>query len=464
MGLRWEFNTNPTDLSDKLANITLGPGSTMAQRIATMTIGPVDGLFQSVPKHYFAPRLGIAWDPTKTGKMSIRSGFGIFYDSFLTKSTFDRMQLNPPNFAAGTARSDDPTSPKPIFVLGTSNERPYGFVLPGARAGLNPAGGPIGVRAQVAGTPGTSQLPYTVNWFTGIQYALTSKWTVEADYLGSRGIHLWSITDRNRCAGCGTARLNPYFAVLEYHDNAGDSIYHGGTFIVKRRFDRGLTADVTYSIGKTIDAMSGAGGIGGATAQVFDAYNIRAQRGLSQNDYPQRLSSSFVWDIPVPKMSNAVANGVLGGWQTSGIMVFQKGRPYTVFISNRDNNNDASFVDLPDAPAKQFGDWTRSDYIRGTFVAADFPQPTLGSRQGNLGRNTFRGPGYAQVDLSIIKNTQLPWFTPEKARFQLRVETFNLFNRVNINNWETNLAQGAFGRATTARDARTIQLGLRIAY
>ncbi|MGH9719552.1 MAG: hypothetical protein ACRD8O_05030, partial [Bryobacteraceae bacterium] len=287
-------------------------------------------------------------------------------------------------------------------------------------------------------------------------------WVVEANYLGSRGIHLWAITDRNRCAGCGVARLSPWFDVLEYHDNAADSIYHGATFLVRRRFTRGLGVDAAYSIGKTIDVISGGGGIGGAFAQVYDAYNIRAQRGLSQNDYPQRLSVSYVWELPGPGGPHLV-KGVLGGWQTSGVMVFQKGRPYTVTVTNRDFNSDAQFLDLPDAPAKAFPAWSGSDYIRGTFTAADFPTP-VGVRMGNLGRNVYRGPGYAQVDFSLIKNTQAPWFTAERARVQVRFEAFNLLNRVNINNWDTTLNAGTFGRATSSRDPRTIQLGLRIAF
>jgi hypothetical protein len=469
LGLRWEFNRNPVDLADKLANIKLGAGATLPERVATMTIQPVKGLYDSVPKHYFAPRLGIAWDPQGNGKISIRAGFGIFYDTFLTKSTFDRMQLNPPNFAAGSTRSDDPTSPKPIFALGTTDTSPYGFVLPGARAGLNPAGGPIGVRAQVAGTAGTSQLPYTVNGFTGIQYALTPKWILEANYSFSHGVHLWSVIDRNRCAGCGTARLNPYFATLEYHDNAASSIYHGGTFLVRRRFGAGLGMEMAYTIGKTIDLMSGGGGIGGAgsvnssTNPVFDGYDLRAQRGLSTNDYPQRLSWSYLYELPSPKSSNALLKGLLGGWQTSGVLLLQSGRPYSVLVTNRDYNNDTAFVDKPDAPSQQFGGWGRSDYIKGTFKASDFPAPSPG-REGNLGRNVYRGPGFANLDFSLIKNTRIPWFTHERAQMQLRGEVFNLTNRVNINNWDTNLANTTFGTATSARDPRTIQLGMRIVY
>jgi hypothetical protein len=442
----------------------LGQGSTMWERITGMSVGPVDGLYEEVPKTNFAPRLGIAWDPTGSGKISVRSGFGIFYDTMLTKSTFDRMQLNPPNFAAGTVRSDDPTTPSPIFVLGTSDQRPFGFQLPGVQAGLNEKGGPIGVRAQIAGAPPTSQLPYSVNWFWGIQYALPGNWVVEGNYSGSRGFHLWTITDRNRCAGCGVARLSPFFGVLEYHDNGADSIYHGGSFVVKKRFAQGLGFETAYTFGKTIDVISGGTGIGGAWADVYDAYDFRAQRGLSQNDYPQRLSARYVWELPKLETSNSFVRGVLGGWQTSSIIILQSGRPHTVRITNRDYNNDAQFLDLPDAPLTAFPSWENADYINGTtFKASDFPAPPVG-RGGNLGRNTYRGPGLAQVDFSLIKNTRVPWFTTEPAAMQIRFEAYNLFNRVNINNWETNLANNSFGRATSARDPRTIQLGLRIAF
>jgi hypothetical protein len=336
-------------------------------------------------------------------------------------------------------------------------------------AGLNAAGGPAGVRAQVAGTPGISQLPYTVNFFTGVQYAVTPKWVLETNYAFSHGVHLWSIIDRNRCAGCGTARLNPYFAVLEYHDNAASSTYHGASFLVRRRFAGGLGIEASYSISKTIDVMSGGGGIGGAgsvgstTNPVFDGYNLRAQRGLSTNDYPQRLSWNYMWNLPTPGIGNKVVRQILGGWQPMGFLLLQSGRPYTVLVSNIDFNNDAAFVDKPDAPATSFGNWNRTSYINGTFRVADFPFPT-GGREGNIGRNTYRGPGFAEVDFSIIKNTHVPWFRPEGAQTQLRVETFNLFNRVNINNWDTNLANSTFGKGTSARDPRTIQLGLRMVF
>jgi hypothetical protein len=470
LGLREEFNRNPTDLAGLMTNVTMGEGSTMSERIKNMSVGPVQGLMPHIKYLNVAPRLGIAWDPTNTGKMSVRSGFGIFYDTFYTKTTFDREQLNPPYFAAGSIRSDDPTAfAKPIFVLGTSQAAPFGFTLPGAQAGLNAKGGPIGVRASVAGAQVT--FPYTINWFTGVQYAFTPKWVVEVNYSASRGIHLYTHIDRNRCAGCGVARISPFFSTLEWQDNAGDSIYNGGSLVVRHILQRGLSFQAAYTIGKGIDSMSGGSGTGGQYGDVYDAWNLRIQRGLGSQDVPQRLALSYVWSIPAPATSNRLVRGITKGWEVSGITILQKGLPQTVTTGNADYNNDALFLDVPDAPATTFPGWSRSDYINGTFKVTDFPappkDPVTGQflREGNLGRNTFRGPGLAQVDFSGIKNTKIPWFTTEGAQMQLRFEFFNILNRVNLASWGTSLSSpGTFGKATSARDPRTLQLGLRIAF
>jgi len=470
IGVREEFNRNPIDLAGLMTNVTMGAGSTMTERIKNMSVGPVNGLLANVKYLNLAPRLGLAWDPTNTGKMSVRGGFGIFYDTFYTKTTFDREQLNPPYFAAGSIRSDDPSAfAKPIYVLGTTDTAPYGFVLPGAKAGLNEKGGPIGVRASVAGAD--VRFPYTINGFTGVQYAFTPKWVVEANYTASRGVHLYTHIDRNRCAGCGVARISPFFSTLEWQDNAGDSIYHGASLVVRHILSSGLSFQAAYTIGKVIDSMSGGSGTGGQYGDVYDAYNLRAQRGLGSQDVPQRLALSYVWSVPGPGTSNPFVRAVARGWEVSGITILQAGLPQTVTTSNADYNNDGLFLDKPDAPATQFGGWSRSDYINGTFKVTDFPappkDPATGGylREGNIGRDTYRGPGLAQFDVSAIKNTKIPWFKAEGAQLQLRFEFFNFFNRVNIASWGTSLSSpGTFGKATSARDPRTLQIGARIAF
>jgi hypothetical protein len=113
--------------------------------------------------------------------------------------------------------------------------------------------------------------------------------------------------------------------------------------------------------------------------------------------------------------------------------------------------------------------YSRSDYLKGLFPASAFPSPPLGE-EGNVGRGTIRGPGLAQVDFSILKNFATPWFNGEHSTFQFRVEFYNLFNRVNLNNFDGNLADGdpslggTFATATGVFTPRSIQLGARLEF
>jgi len=107
--------------------------------------------------------------------------------------------------------------------------------------------------------------------------------------------------------------------------------------------------------------------------------------------------------------------------------------------------------------------YSRSDYLKGLFPASAFPGPPLG-QEGNIGRGTVRGPGLAQVDFSILKNFKAPWFWGEGSKFQFRAEFYNLFNRVNLNNFDGDLASGTFGTATGVFTPRTIQLGARLEF
>ena len=82
--------------------------------------------------------------------------------------------------------------------------------------------------------------------------------------------------------------------------------------------------------------------------------------------------------------------------------------------------------------------------------------------EGNLGRDPYRGPGFAQIDAAFSKNNHLPWVFSESAQLQFRAEFFNLFNRVNFNLPNTNFLSGEFGQITSAGDPRRVQLGVKL--
>lgn len=497
LGLRWDFSGDPTMNVNRLTNLVLGDGSTFQQRIAGAKVIPVDHMFSNLRIGYLAPRFGFAWDPTNAGKMSIRGGWGIFYDRWPNKVWSDTTRGNPPYLAAASASVQNPTGPQPLYVLGTTDTPPYGFRLPGVQAGLNPANGPICCLSSVGGADQGLHYAYAENWFLGIQFSPAKSLVIETDYMGSVGRHLYTVIDRNRFAGdlivnLGTLhRFNPYFASMNYGDNSASSSYNGMTVSLRKIFSEGLTFQTSYTFGKAIDYINAPGpGSGSVYAPVIDAYNVARQRGLSPNDVRHKLAFNFVVTLPRLTHSMAPVRYALGGWELSSLAVLQSGLPATVYtdapfqpVWNRaacattvtagcaiigntggDYNADGFAYDVPNAPVFAAGkSYSRSEFLNGVFKASDFPAPPLG-QEGNLGRNVFRGPGLAQVDLSLLKNFRIPWFVREGARLQFRAEAYNVLNRVNLNGFDTDLASGTFGRATSTFTPRSIQFVGRIEF
>jgi hypothetical protein len=271
--------------------------------------------------------------------------------------------------------------------------------------------------------------------------------------------------DRNRCAGCGFAnRPNQFFSSITYTDNQGWSRYNGGTFTLTKKPTHGYSFQVSYTVGKTISVLDATGpGRDSSQAPVVDAYNLNAQRGLASFDIPQTLSFYTVWDLPKLAGSNRWLRGVAGGWELGTVTSLQAGYPATVTDSRTDFNNDGFFFDIPNALAGAHVQCDRGQFFSGCLNPANFASPSLG-QEGNAGRNTFRGPGYANVDFSAGKSFHIPWSVKEGATFRIRAELYNLFNRVNFSNFDTNLADGTFGKSTAVFNPRTAQFSGRIEF
>jgi hypothetical protein len=363
---------------------------------------------------------------------------------------------------------------------------------------VNPRGG-YGDFNNIGGPDPHLKMAYSENYFFGVQHAFKSTWIAEADFIHSNTLHEYSITNVNRIDGINDIvylgngsysetlgpRPNPYFSAITYADNRNGSNYNGFTTYVRKTFSAGYSFQVAYTAQKTIDLMSTVPGVqkGAENSIVIDAYNIAAQRGLSSQDTPKQLSYNGLWIIPAPAFDNHFVRGLVGGWQISALGTLMSGFPATVYTSlpQDDFNKDGQNYDLPNVPS--FGatikGQSRSKYLNGTFKTSDFPLPVdsngvpLG-HEGTLSRNTFRGPGFAQTDGSIAKNTRVPWLFGESGSLQFRLDVYNLFNRVNLQGWDTNLADGGvntdgsafgnFGKATGVAQARTLQLSTKIVF
>jgi outer membrane receptor protein involved in Fe transport len=501
LGLRWDATSNPREAHGNLSTLTLGTGNSLLEQIEGVSVGLNPNLSARRPyidhkKSYFAPRFGFAYRPFGLKDWSLRGGAGVFFDRGGNTNWSDTETGNPPIVANFSASIHNPLSPAPpAFGLCTSAVFPYNCPLPSNLVGtlppLNPRGG-FGDINSIGGPDPHLKMAYAENYFFGVQHSFASNWIAEADYIHSNSVHEYSITNVNRVDGINNiafdpasgqytetlgALPNPYFSAINFADNRSGSNYNGFTTYVRKAMSHGLAFQVSFTAQKTIDLMSTQPGQqkGAEYSVVIDAYNIAAQRGLSSQDTPKQLAYNGLWDIPTPGVSNGIVRKFVGGWQISALGTLLSGFPATVYttLPQDDFNLDGQNYDLPNVPS--FGatlkGLSRSRFQKGVFQASAFPLPVDGNgvplgHEGSLGRNTYRGPGFAQTDGALAKDTTFPWFFKESANFQFRLDAYNLFNRVNLNGWDTNLADagGNFGKATGTSQARTLQLSGKITF
>ncbi|MFB3905834.1 MAG: TonB-dependent receptor domain-containing protein [Acidobacteriota bacterium] len=489
LGLRWEYFGNPGDKRGRLTNLIFRSGNDLKSRIADAMVDRVEKLWETSDINNFSPRLGFAWDPTGTGKMSIRAGVGLFYDRY-SDQIYTNSLVNPPNLAQTMVTVFDPIS-KPVFSIGELEQPPYNFKRPeGLKYGLNEKNGLLTGRVMLRGTDPNFRNQYAGNWFAGIQYAIACDWVIETNYLGSAGRKLYAQTDANRDTGDlldGVLdRLNDSFDIIEYGESSLTSAYHGGTVALKKRYNRSFSFETAYTFGKAIDQASTFHVNGGEQLAIVDRYDPKRQRGVADFDIPQKLVFSTLWEVPSLTTGPLFLNKALSGWQLTTISMFQSGGPFSIIdtrafspvkdatgaiVGNNggDYNADGFNYDFPNAPS--WGNSLTSNptvdqlIAGGVLNTADFTRPAPGAN-GTLGRNTFRNRGYANVDFSILKDFTIPWMLGgEAARLQVRCETFNLLNRKHLAGIGNDLGQPAtFGRVTSQEGARRVQFGLRVTF
>jgi outer membrane receptor protein involved in Fe transport len=479
LGIRYEWFGRPSEANDLLTNIILGQGADIFEQVKNARVGAVD---QVVPDDFnnFAPRLGFSWDPTSNGKLAVRGGYGIAYERLFNNS-ITNIRFNPPYYSFSVANpvavalhAGIPIAYGPINPDGTRRNEAITITGPNRNIGVQDG---LGIEGNIIGwNPafGTSQqslrVPdpntkdaYTHNWFIGGQTELMWDLVLEANYIGNVGRNFGRLIDYNTVRGDlfdgRLDRLNPGFGGINYRAMLTRTEYHGMQLQVNRRFKDGFSGQVSYTLGKAMD--------NGSDVQVagspVDARALDLEWAVSDFDVRHRLVFNWLWALPYFRDSGGVKGALLGGWQINGITQLQSGFPFSVTTSaaypTGDYNGDGVNNDRPNLPA--FGlDLPANDrqaYIKGLFVAADFPRPDV---LGTLPRNAYRGPGLATTDLSFFKDFQVT----AGSKLQFRAEAFNVFNRVNLQRPNGNMAQATFGKSTQAFAAREIQLALKFIF
>jgi hypothetical protein len=465
VGLRYEWNANPTERLNKLSNFVQLPQGKLVS---------VPNAYASNPsKNNWAPRVGFAWDVFGDHKTSVRGGFGIFYDVITAKQ-----------YSPGYFRS----LPYTLSTQQTGLSFPTPFA--GPPQNVIPTYNSL-VDYQAANTP--YQMQYNLN----IQRDLGHSMIFSVGYVGSRGVKLTDQRDTNapipslnaagqRVLGTVSAagklvanpRINPSYGFLITRQTWGSSNYNSLQTSLNRRFTNRWQMQASYTFSKSLDYGSAADNQSGqgAGSNPFpqDPYNYANEYGRSSFDRTHAFRLSSVYQTP--SLKNKAANMVGGGWQLSGILSAVSGNPFTPYLGFDQIGTGQTAGARPDLKPG-----FSTNPILGTatqwFDKNAFAAPTAGM-PGNLGRDTIIGPGLTNVDYSMSKTMKVSKIS-EQFAVQFRAEIFNIFNHTNLGlpqqtaimtqvstaNNSTGVPSATAGQiTTTTTNSRQIQLALKVTF
>lgn len=518
-GLRYDNNGNAYPISDGiLANFHRGAGTTFADQITNGKMTAQSHTLNHDMNWIFSPRIGFAYDLTGSGAWVVHGGFGVYHDLFTEGNAENGLRGNPPYWTIPTFYNNGSTA-APVFSYGTQNTFPYGFTYPAFQGqALDAKGGIVGSQISVGGVDVNLTSPNTYNWSVALERKLTTKLIGSVGYVGSHSDNLVTgggntgatsygldvnafdgdlLQHPNFAAGglytgSGTqTRLNTSFGAITYATNGPHANYSAFVAAVKGRFaSRGfMTASYTLSTAKD-------------NWYYYPGGLWQKYYSFSPWDVRNRVSIGASYNIPGYNSGHGLVGHVTSGWTLSGTGVLQGGEPYTVSTGQSlsintvasdgqtltnanyaaemaagnlrfnpgsgDFNADGNNFDYPNVSSYKTKH-SRSDYIMGVFPhcagsnldsCGPFSLPAVGN-EGNEHENLFRNGGYAEVDSTLSKSTRIK----DNFVLELRVDAFNLFNRVNVGGVDTNAPDGNFGQSTgLAGNPRNLQGAVKLSF
>jgi hypothetical protein len=444
-GLRYEYNSPSVDAEDR-ANI-YDPATRTLVAVGTSGV-PRSGY--EPDKNNFAPRVGLAWTLGPRERTVLRAGYGVYYDQSAL-APGEALYFNAPYFDFNLYFS------LPGLPLSLSDPFPSFFPLPLPDSAL-------AIQRDL-------RTAYMQHWSLGVQRELGGSRVLDVAYVGSKGTKLLAARDLNQ--GQLTTlpfviRPVPQFDDINILESRSNSNYHSLQVRFQQRMDFGLSLLSSYTWSKSIDDASSFFTSAGDPNFPQNSYDLRLERALSNFDVRHRLSVSYSYDLPFGKgralFSDAgVLSAFLTGWQTNGILTFHTGRPFTVALLPEIDNSGTGRSTLGflgnDRPNVAGNAALNGRTPEQWFNTTAFVFPPRGTF-GNAGRNILEGPGYHNVNASLVKNTSLS----ERVNLQLRAEFFNLFNHPNFNLPDNFLGSPTFGRILSAQSPRHVQFGVKLLF
>jgi hypothetical protein len=423
-GLRWDYYGPLHSDAKDLAVFIPSAGGIKIQGNGISDIFPPD-------KNNFAPRVGFAYQPTDRSDLVIRGGFGVFYDQINMNPFLD---FRPPNNADGL--EDNPAGPSPVSAYSTNTLgqtsyqwQPNTYIFPRVSTCVtgNVATDPNCTSVfDVFSVNQNFRTPYFFNYNLNVQKSFGNGMAVwQIGYVGSEGRKLSVMLDINQLPNShadGALTQFPNYGGINQLNSIGTSNYNALQSTLRLRAWHGLSSSFAYTWAHALDEITAYRG-----ALPFDSLNLKGEYGNGDFDTRHNFSATLTWDIPGSSRGPKV---LTHGWSVNSLMTFHKGQPLDQSRTGYDIiGNPFAGVSHSFSKSLPGVQWINPAAfclppIDGGSASCTGPN-IFG---GNLRRNQIYGPGFSDVDLSVLKNFSIT----ERVKAQFRVEMFNLFNRINL--------------------------------
>jgi hypothetical protein len=378
-----------------------------------------DGLSSIFPpdRNNFGPRLGLAYQPGSKSDMVIRAGFGVFYDQINMNPFLD---FRPP-ISGADGLQDNPIGPSPVdnYSRSAYTWQSGQYIFPGVTTCPTLSG--CGSNTyNVYSVNQDFRTPYFFNYSLNVEKSIGSAMVWQVGYVGSLGRKLSVMLNLNQ-NGNYNAEYPNIGSVLQLN-SIGNSNYNALQSTLKIRYWHGLTSQFSFTWGHALDDITEYRGV-----LPLDSFNLRQEYGSSDFDTRLNFTTFLTYDIPG---SSHGPKWLSHGWQLSSLWSFHSGQPFNFDAGTQ--RPGLNIIGNPFAGVSHVFNAVAGGEPWVNPAAFCVPGaagcPGTTNPDGDLSRNLFVGPGFADVDLSVIKNISFG----EHLKLQLRAEMFNFFNHKNL--------------------------------